>query len=237
MVTRFCSQHSFRIIAHRRNREPLAERLPSVVDRAALHEIEALTNPRIQQHYAARKKVRPEDIEGGDQNEMVIASFAYSGASRFTDGSYGIYYACLEFDTAIAESAYHTERFLSYTDTRPLYLHKRVLTAQLNGTYDDLRALSPAEPVYDPDPQRYAAAQAYARGVYASNECDGITYNSVRATGGTCVAVFRPRLISGCETAGFLLYAYDGRHINDMFRVGSLDDLRHAMTQPMQETR
>lgn len=209
MVARFRKKHTFRVIAHRRNEERIADRLPSVTDRAALDEIEAITNPR-------RK------FPGSDSNDMVIASFVYSGASRFTDGSYGVYYAAFEQRTAIAESAYHTARFLAYTNTRPTLVYKRVLTANIRGAYDDIRATPLDDPIYDPDPEKYAAAQAYALPLYAADAVDGIVYTSVRAADGTCVVAFRPRLISDCTTAGFLAFSYDGTRIDDMFAIESL---------------
>jgi len=219
MVARFRKKHTFRVIAHRRNEDRVANRLTSVTDRTALDEIEAISNPRIQQDYAARRKVRPEDLVGSDGNEMVIASFAYSGASRFTDGSYGVYYAAFEQRTAIAESAYHTARFLAYTQTRATVVYKRVLSADIKGAYDDIRTTPPADPIYDPDPERYTAAQAYALPLYAASVVDGIVYTSVRARGGTCVAAFRPRLITNCESAGFLAYTYDGMRIDEIFAI------------------
>lgn len=222
MVARFRKRQTFRVIAHRRNEARIADRLTSVTDRVALDEIEAISNPRIQQEYAARRKVRPQDLAGSDGNEMVIASFAYSGASRFTDGSFGIYYAGFERRTAIAESAYHTARFLAYTQTRATVVYKRVLSADIKGRYDDIRATAPTDPIYDPDPERYAAAQAYALQLYAANVVDGILYASVRETGGTCIAAFRPRLINGCKTAGFLAYTYDGTHIDEIFAIESI---------------
>ena len=224
MVARLRKRRTYRIIAYRRSPKPVSERLPSVRDRAALDDIEALTNPRIQQEYAARRKVRPEDLaNAGD--DMVLASFAYSGASRFTDGSYGVYYAAFELPTAIAESTYHTARFLAYTDSRPTHVYKRVLRARVEGRYDDLRGVDGSDPRYDPDPARYGSAQRYARELYAADTLDGIVYSSVRARGGTCVVAFRPRLISGCETAGFLGYTYDGTAIDDVFRIASVDEL------------
>lgn len=206
MVARFRKKRTFRVIAHRRNEDRIADRLPSVTDRAALDEIEAISNPR-------------RDLAGSDGNEMVIASFAYSGASRFTDGSYGIYYAGFEQRTAIAESAYHTARFLAYTQTRATVIYKRVLTADVKGGYDDMRATPPTDPIYDPDPAHDAAAQAYALSLYAANAVDGIVYASVRASGGTCIAAFRPRLVAGCKTAGFLAYTYDGTRVDEIFAI------------------
>ena len=222
MVARFRKKHTFRVIAHRRSEERIANRLASVTDRAALDEIEAITNPRIQHEYAARRKVRPEDLAGSDGNPMVIASFAYSGPSRFTDGSYGVYYAAFERRTAIAESAYHTARFLADTNLPATLVYKRVLTADVKGVYDDVRATPLADPIYDPNPQRYAAAQAYALARYAENVVDGIVYTSVRDPEGTALAAFRPRLIAHCKTAGFLAYAYDGERIDEIFEIQSI---------------
>jgi RES domain len=209
LLARFRKKHTFRVIAHRRNEDRIADRLPSVKDRAALDEIEAISNPRRR-------------LTASDANEMVIASFVYSGASRFTDGSYGVYYAAFEQRTAIAESAYHTARFLAFTNTRPTLVYKRVLSADIKGAYDDIRATPPIGPIYDPNPEHYAAAQAYAMALYAADVVDGIVYTSVRASGGTCVAAFRPRLISSCTTAGFLAYNYDGARIDDIFAIESL---------------
>lgn len=222
MIARFRKKHTFRVIAHRWNEARVADRLTSVTDRAALDETEAISNPRIQQEYAARRKVRPEDLAGSDGNELVIASFAYSGPSRFTDGSYGVYYAGFEHTTAIAESAYHTARFLAYTDTRATVVYKRVLTADIKGAYDDVRATPATDPIYDPDPEKYAAAQAYALALYAANAVDGIVYRSVRSANGTCVAAFRPRLIANCDTSGFLAYTYEAGRIADIFAIEPL---------------
>jgi hypothetical protein len=222
MVARFRKKRTFRVIAHRWNESRVADRLNSVTDRAALDEIEAISNPRIQQEYAARRKVRPEDLAGADGNELVIASFAYSGPSRFTDGSFGVYYAGFEERTAIAESVYHTARFLAYTHTRATVVYKRVLMADLKGAYDDLRATPATDPIYDPDPEKYAAAQAHALVLYAANAVDGIVYASVRDAAGTCVAAFRPRLIANCNTSGFLAYAYDGAQVSEILAVEPL---------------
>ncbi|HTU69822.1 MAG TPA: RES family NAD+ phosphorylase [Candidatus Baltobacteraceae bacterium] len=198
MVARFRKKRTFRVIAHRRNEERIADRLPSVTDRGALDEIEAVSKPR---------------------NEIVIASFAYSGASRFTDGSYGVYYAAFEERTAIAESAYHTARFLTYTNTPATVLYKRVLRADVRGAYDDIRARPATDAIYDPDPANYAAAQAYALPLYAANVVDGIVYRSVRVANGTCIAAFRPRLVANCVTAGLLAYAFDGATIDEIFAI------------------
>jgi hypothetical protein len=218
MVTRLRAQPTFRVIAHRPYDRPIAARLHSVTDTAALETIEALTNPRIRQEWSPRKKIRDDDV-GETPDETVMASFVYSGPSRFTDGTFGVYYASFERETAIAESRFHTERFLALSHVPATNVFKRVLHAEVSGSYNDVRKVAADDPIYAPDPNAYAAAQSYALGVYARNREDGIVYRSVRRDRGTCVATFRPRLVTGCRPGEMLLYAYDGTRIDTVMRV------------------
>jgi RES domain len=185
--------------------------------RPALAEIEALTNPRIREEWSARRKVRLEDV--GAAPPIVMASFVYSGPSRFTDGSFGVYYAGFERETAIAESRFHTERFLSHSRMPATNVFKRMLHANAGGDYDDIREIPADDPIYAPDPSAYAGAQRYGLSVYVRNREDGIVYRSVRRNGGTCIAVFRPRLITKCTAAEMLMYAYDGTRIDTVMQV------------------
>jgi hypothetical protein len=218
MVARLRAQPTFRVIAHRPYDRPIAARLPGVTDAAALETIEALTNPRIRQEWSPRKKIRPEDI-GAAPDELVMASFVYSGFSRFTDGSFGVYYAGFQRETAIAESRFHTERFLFLGHLPATNVFKRVLRANMSGSYDDIRKVAADDPIYAPDPDAYAAAQSYALGVYARNREDGIVYRSVRRDSGTCVVAFRPRLVTDCTVTEMLMYAYDGARIDTILVV------------------
>jgi hypothetical protein len=218
MVTRLRAQPTFRVIAHRPYDRPIAARLRSVTNIAALDTVEALTNPRIRQEWSPRRKIRPEDV-GAAPEELVLASFAYSGPSRFTDGSFGVYYAGFERETAIAESRFHTKRFLSLSHVPATNVFKRVLRAKASGSYDDIRKRATDDPIYTPDPDAYAAAQSYALGVYARNREDGIVYRSVRRDDGTCVCAFRPRLVTDCRVVEMLMYAYDGARIDTILVV------------------
>lgn len=220
MVASFDRARTIRVIAYRPFDRPIAARLPSVEDRTALESIEALTNPRIREEWSARRKIRPEDI-GDAPDELVMASFVYSGPSRFTDGSFGVYYAAFERETAIAESRFHTERFLAQSRQPATQVFKRVLDAKISGKFDNVRDRAPADPIYAPDPADYADAQRYALDVYLRDREDGIVYRSVRRTEGTCIVAFRPRVVTECTIAGMLLYAYDGAKIDAVMTVAS----------------
>jgi hypothetical protein len=163
------------------------------------------------------RKIRPEDAAAGPGSTPVMASFAYSGPSRFTDGSFGVYYAAHDEETAIAESRYWTERFLRATNEPSIDVDKRMYSARVRGTYDDLRGRSKRSRVYDAESYEYS--QAYARNLYRKNAVDGIVYNSVRREGGECVCAFRPRLVTNARISAYLQFRWDGARIIGMAEI------------------
>ncbi len=67
----------------------------------------------------------------------------------------------------------------------------------------------------------YAAGQQLAR-TLRNAASGGIVYSSVRRTGGECVAVFRPRLLSNCRQGQHLCYVWDGSQIAAVYEKRSL---------------
>lgn len=63
--------------------------------------------------------------------------------SRFSDGSYGVYYAAREQETAIYETVYHAERFLRDSREAPIEQDMRVYIAPIEGDLHDLRGEDP----------------------------------------------------------------------------------------------
>ncbi len=157
---------------------------------------------------------------GEEPEELVIASFVYSGASRFTDGTFGVYNAAFEGETAVAESSYHTARFLRDAQMPATSVFKRTLHAGISGSYEDLRSRGAEDPLYASN--RYDASQRFGLELYARNRRDGVVYRSVRCEGGSCIVAFRPRLIRHCVVAETLLYAWNGERIDAVMRVEPL---------------
>ncbi|MFN2450129.1 MAG: RES family NAD+ phosphorylase [Candidatus Baltobacteraceae bacterium] len=202
---------AYRVISSRYPTVSVYDRIVRTADFEAILEIEALTNPRIREEAGDYRKIRAQDRVSGPGSTPVMASFAYSGYSRFTDGTFGVYYAAREEATALAESLYHTERFMRATREPSIDLDKRVYAAAITGSYDDIRALSTRARVYDKN--SYVHSQAYSRKRYEANGVDGIVYRSVRRTGGECVAVYRPRLVTKCRLAKYVQFRWDGERI------------------------
>lgn len=212
----------WRIIPSRFPPIGLFERVADPRDLEALFAIEALTNPRLRDEVGEIALVPPEDRVSGPGTNAIMAAFTHLNAagSRFSDGSYGVYYAAGDLDTAIAETVHHRTRFLVATREPRTELDMRVILADLIADAHDLRGLAHEYPeVYQLDD--YAAGQALARKLRASG-ADAVAYGSVRRVGGECTAVLRPRLLSNCRQGEHLCYAWDGTRIAEIYEKRSL---------------
>ena len=177
--------------------------------------LESATNPRLLTAAGALSLVRPEERLSGEGTTPIMAAFTHTKPSRFSDGSYGVYYASHDQDTAIAETAYHRLRFITDAGFQSEIVHMRVYSARVRGGYDDIRKKTRRSKLYDPND--YAYAQRYARALFEKNRVDGIVFRSVRRPEGECLAVFRPRCVSNVRVARHLQYRFeDGRFLGAM---------------------
>lgn len=145
-----------------------------------------------------------------------MAAFTHlnPNGSRFSDGTYGVFYAAKDKATAIAETRYHQANFLRATNEGPIQLQMRVYHVEVSGRLHDLRMMHVDDPVYSPD--SYAASQALGRKMRMEGSL-GLRYRSVRLAGKECVAVFRTAVLSNCRHAGQLLYQWDGGEFADIY--------------------
>lgn len=185
------------------------ERVADPDDFELLYEIESITNDRL----------REEDRVSGPGSLYIMAAITHLNpqGSRFSDGTWGVYYAAREFDTALAETRYHRALFMLATREKPMNLEMRVLTADLKENLHDIRepGVVPGE-VYAPD--SYVTSQRIARRL-RSNDSPGIVYRSVRKEKGQCVAIFKPTVLSHCRIAKHLIYRWDGADIRDVYEI------------------
>lgn len=206
----------YRIVPSRFPPVSLFDRVTEPQDLEAVLAIEAMTNERLRQEAGDISLVPMEDRVVGPGSTPIMAAFTHLNptGARFTDSTYGAFYASLSIDTAIAETRHHREEFLSATEAgRPIDVDMRVYMARAIGDLHDVREGAPPT-IYHPDD--YSASQALGRRLRLEGS-DGIIFNSVRDPGGTCVAVFRPRLISACRQERHLAYQWDGERIANIF--------------------
>jgi hypothetical protein len=188
---------TWRIIASRYPPIDLFERLssdPAVWE--ALMALEQLTNPRVRDEVGRIALVPAADRVFGPGASYVMASFTHLNpkGSRFSDGTYGVYYAASTLDTAIAETVFHLEAFARDSSDPARMEDMRVLVGNVDEEFEDVAALG--EPLRSEvlDPASYVAAQSYARQLRDAGS-NGVAYPSVRQPAGECIGAFKPRAV------------------------------------------
>lgn len=210
-------QPCYRIVPSRFPPVGLFDAVADPADLEAVFHIEAMTNDRLRDQVGDITLVQPEDRVSGPGTTPIMAAFTHLSpqGSRFTDGSYGVFYAGQTIATAVAETRHHRTRFLLATDEPAQELDMRVYAIDLNAEVHDIRGMHGSHPGYY-HPTDYGASQALAAEL-RENGSNGIVYHSVRDAGGACVAVFRPRVLSNCRQERHLCYVWNGQAITDVY--------------------
>jgi len=214
---------SYRLIPSRFPTVGLYDAIADAADLEAVFAIEALANPRLRDEIGELQLVPPEDRVSGPGATPVMAAFTHLNpeGSRFSNGSYGVYYAGHSLATATAEVSHHRAVFLRRTDEPAIDLDMRLITANVEAELHDLRVAADAQPAGQPyaallDPDDYAAPQRLGAALRRSGSW-GICYPSVRDPGGECVAIFRPRALRHARSALHIALHWDGRRITHWF--------------------
>jgi hypothetical protein len=210
---------AWRIVPSRFPPRGVFDRVAAPEDLEALFAIESLTNARLRQELGQLDLVPRERRVSGPGTQPIMAAFTHLNpdGSRFSDGSYGVFYAARALDTAVAETMHHRAKFMAATNEPAMKLEMRCYRTAVDGRLHDLRKgwttmLQPVD---------YAAPQALARELRAAGS-DGVVYPSVRHAGGECVGLFFPDLLKPCVQAQHLIYSWDGRRIQADYAVATL---------------
>lgn len=183
--------------------------------------LEGLTNERIQAELGRINLIPKEDWIGGAGSTPLMAAFTHIGQpSRFTDGSYGVYYAACSLETAIKETVFHRERFYSASQEKPCAITMREYIAQIKKPLIDLRSNEYGE-LLNPDPLFYDKSQAFGKKVFDEKHW-GLLYPSIRNTEGLCMAVFRPPALTLPRQGCHLRYMWDGSRISEVYQESKI---------------
>ena len=204
-----------RIIATRYPPIDLFEQLSS--DTAiweALIAAESLVNPRLRDEVGEIHLVPPEEQVAGPGASYVMAAFTHLNpkGSRFSDGSYGVYYAARALETALRETAYHFGRFATDSADGPRYEDMRVLTGRIADRFHDAASLGKAARAAILNSESYAASQTLGARLREAGS-NGIIYPSVRHAGGVCAAAFRPKAVGVPVQTNHLKFHWDGTRV------------------------
>jgi len=207
----------YRIIPSRFPPINLFEEVADPADLEAIYAIEALTNDRLRQEVGDIDLVPVEDRVSGPGTSPIMAAFAHlnSDGDRFTDGSFGVFYASPSVETAVAETKYHRAKFMLATKEPAQELDMRVYAVDLEADLHDIREMRETHEAYY-DPVSYGESQKLAVELRKAGS-NGIVYGSVRHEDGECAAVFRPKLLSNCRQERHLCYVWDGSEISGIY--------------------
>jgi hypothetical protein len=200
---------SHRLVPSRFPPVGLFDRVATPADLDVVFELEAMTNDRLREEAGELSLVAKGDRVSGPGTTPIMAAFTHLNpeGSRFSDGSFGVYYCAQKLETALSEVRYHQERFLVRTREGPLRLELRLYLADLEARLVDVRRLAECHRADDYGPSRKLGGALRAEGR------DGVLYRSVRYEGGLCAAVFRPRLLRNCRQSKHYAFHFDGRSV------------------------
>ena len=223
-LTRVEWQSTHRIIRSRFPPIDLFEDIADPADWDAILSAEAKTNPRIAESVGMLDLVPAERRVSGAGASWAMAPFVHASTdrpSRFSDGSFGVYYAGDCVEVALFETLYHHGRFMAATaepagwtsDFRELVgtLHAELHDVTETTHYRDVLHL-----------EDYSHSQALAISLRAQNS-NGLVYPSVRYPPGCAVALFWPD-VAGIPTQGrHYAYYWNGTEVSQVKDLASGD--------------
>jgi RES domain-containing protein len=218
-VKRIRWNQAWRIVPSRFPPVGVYDRIADPADIDALFAIEALTNPRLREEADVLKLVPKGRRISGPGSTPVMAAFTHLNpeGSRFSDGTWGVFYAAHSVATAVEETVYHRERFLAATAQPAADIQMRCYRTSVDSKLYDLRGGWAAAQA----PDSYAASVALARELRAAG-ANGVVYDSARDKGGECLAAFYPDVVAPCVQAQHLVYRWDGTRIAQVLEVSEL---------------
>ena len=211
-VRRVTWPRSVRIIRSIHPPIDLFEDIADPADWEALASAEAKLNPRLRHALGDLSKVPPARRVSGPGASWVMAPFVHCSTARpgrFSDGSYGLYYAGDSSEVALAETIHHHALFMAATDQAPGWTsHFRELVGHVDADLDDVTGMPPLL-----DPVDYRASWDYGARRRAEG-ANGITWPSLRRPGGRCVAFFWPDLVPVPVQGAHYAYHWNGRAVD-----------------------
>jgi hypothetical protein len=139
---------TFRLIPSRDPPINVFDRVSNPDEFEALYEIEGMTNDRLRAEQNLLHLIPKEEWVFGNNASYVMAPFLHLNpeGSRFSDGSFGIYYCAKNLETALEETKYHRGIFMKRTQEKAMHLEMRLIKTRLKGRFHDIRNVQKALP-------------------------------------------------------------------------------------------
>lgn len=167
----------------------------------AIFELDGATNDRLLAQQSPGPGIGPDELLAAVPNAAIVnAAFAHPHplGARFSGPDRGAWYAAFELETAQTEVGFHKTVELAEIGSPDESITFDDYTADINAEFHDLRTARGFRACLAPG--SYQASQALAADLLAHGAL-GIVYPSVRRAGGTCLACFRPALVTRVRRA------------------------------------
>lgn len=176
----------------------------------ALFELDAATSDRLLAERGRALAIGPEELVAAVPHAAVInAAFCHPHplGARFSGPDRGAWYAAFEVETSQAEVAFHKGVELAEIGSPAESVTYDEYLADFRADLHDLRAARGFKACLDAS--SYLASQALASALLDVGAL-GIVYPSVRRAGGTCVACFRPALVTHVRLGACWRFTWPG---------------------------
>jgi RES domain-containing protein len=176
----------------------------------AIFELDAATNDRLLAEHQLLPGIGLEELVFGVPHAALInAPFcqAHPLGSRFNGPDRGAWYAAFELVTSQAEVAFHKSVQLAEIGRFEDSVTYDDYLADFSASFHDLRGARAFRSCLDP--ATYVESQALAERLLDAGSL-GIVYPSVRHAGGTCLACFRPALVTNVRRKKIYRFTWNG---------------------------
>ncbi|MGB3450855.1 MAG: RES family NAD+ phosphorylase [Giesbergeria sp.] len=164
--------------------------------------------------YASRKPVIDRPFEDAQWFNAIDWPFKHWQTSRFSDGSFGVWYGSESVETTVYESAYHWYRGLlsdAGFEQMAVIAERKVYWVACNAALLDFRQVSETQPDLL-HPSDYTFCQAVGSRIHREGH-PGLLTQSVRRPAGENLAIFNPAVLSNPRHNCQLTYRLEGGQI------------------------
>ena len=197
----------------------LFEDIAEPADWELLVSAEAKLNPRIRDAIGNLALVPVNRRVSGATASIVMGAFTHVSTdrpSRFSDGSYGVWYCSDRVEVTLAETAHNFQRFMRATNEPPVDADFRLLSCTISGQIE----VAPAACLAADD---WRPGQLFGQRVRSQGP-DGVRYRSVRYPAGQAAGLFWPDCLTlPVVQAQQFRYRWDGTRMSHYLLHGSTD--------------
>ena len=186
----------------------------------ALYQIQALTNPRLQNEVGRIELIPRSEIPFGITGcSYAIAPFTHVNpdGSRFSNGSFGVLYLAATMEAALAEVHHHQDKYWSNIQNLNYerFVFRGLSCSFVDHSMKDATSLPMSHSIYDPDDYTYARSVGK---IVKDAGLMGLRYNSVRLPGSYCWALMSPKPVSSIVQTAHYEMIWNG-HITGVNKI------------------